>query len=430
MNLFKKALIAVLGLGLVVAPSANRHVEEVEAAAGGTVTLKLDSSTWGSASAYYSIHYWGGDTSTSWPGNKFNGGQSAKGSAEITANYDETSTHCIIIRWGNSGCTTEWNRWDYFDINTMSTKYNYFTNNGWTSCSSKYVESTVVKEKYTYTYYDGSNVLKTETLVEGDSWGYYFHEKEGYRLEGWYTDASLTNKYVKGTEVTANTNLYANYVPAENYKLYFNDNGTFGTSVNAYMWRDLDGTFDSTWPGSAITKEGSYWVVEVDASKSYDKIIFNNGSLQTVNIDMAYENTFYTLGKKDSAGNYEVAVETSETAIAEEVNLKAYYQTKETSVRVLSSLGVNEGTFKPSSLNRVGFKFEYNGKIIEKDSGFIYTSVVADGETISAAETYGAQYFFVATFNNVPAGTSFTATPYAELTNGYVYYGVAITVSL
>ena len=441
MNLFKKALIAVLGLGLVVAPSTVDKVEEVEAAAGGTATLKLSSSIWGSASAYYSIHYWGGDTSTNWPGNKFNGGASAKGDVEITANYDETSTHCIIIRWSSSSYSTEWNRWDWFDSNTMTTPYNYFTNTAWDSCSSKYVASEVVKEEYTYTYYDGDTVLGTDTLVEGDSWGSKFYEKEGYEFKGWYTDSAFTTEYADGSTATANTNLYAKYVAAEDYKVYVDDNGSFGEEAYAYTYSSVDNR-NNTWPGQAMTKEDNgLWSYTVDVSKSFDKIIFGNGQdeyinsvlnpswAQTANLDLPGEETIFTLGAKDSSNKYTATVETA-SDIATEVNLKAYYQTNGTSVRVLSSLGVNGGTFTTDSLSSVGFVFEWNGKTKTQDSGYVYTTVVADGDTISAADDYGAQYFFVATFNNVPSEIEFTVTPYATLTNGYVYYGAAITVTV
>ena len=435
MNLFKKALIAVLGLELVVAPSANKQVEEVQAAAGGTATLKLSSSTWGSANAYYTIHYWGGDTATSWPGSKFNAGKAAKGSVEITANYDETSTNCIIIRWGDSACTKEWNRWDYFDKNTMTTKYNYFTNTSWDSCSSTYVASTVEKAKYTYTYYDGSEKLGTDTLIEGDTWNGKFFEKEGYRFEGWYTDANLTKAYATGTLATANTSLYAKYVEAEDYKIYFDDNGIFGATVDAYFFGPNG---DNGWPGKSMTKEANgLWSYTVDASKGFNSVIFGNGEnktlstgdenskwAQTVDLSLDFDKTvLYTLGAKDSKQENKYVA-----TVADYNHLNGYYQTKgENSIRFIGVFGVaGSSHFAIADYASVGFKVVSGENEKEVDSGYVYTSVVANGETISAT-TYNADYFFVLTFNNVPADTEITVTPFAKLANGTVCYGTAVS---
>lgn len=438
MNIFKKALLVVLGAGLVVVPSTVDKVEEVEAAAGGTATLKLDSSTWGSASAYYTIHYWGGDTSTSWPGNKFNGGQSAKGSAEITANYDETSTHVIIVRWGNSSCTTEWNRWNYFDSVTMTTPYNYFTNTSWNSCDSKYVASEVVKEEYTYTYYNGSEVLGTDTFVEGDSWSSKFIEKEGYRFEGWYTDSSFTTKYSTGTTVTGNLNLYGKYIAAEDYKIYVEDNGVFGDVAYAYTYSSTEDR-NNSWPGKEMTKEeNGMWSYTIDASKSFDKVIFGNGEdewvnsqlnekwAQTDNLDLSFEESVYTIGAKNSSNKY-TATYVTVSELTATANLKVYSQVNGTSLRIISTLGVGEA-FDLENYENVGFKFTYEDKEKTVTAGFVYTSVVADGQPISA-ESYGAHYFYVATFNNVPANVTLSVTPFATLTNGVVVYGATASVT-
>ena len=218
-KLFKKfaglmmGLLAVAGLAGIGANS-NEAPVKAEAIEQGKCVLKLSSSYWGQASAYYTIHYWGGDTSTSWPGEKFNGGSSAKGNVEITANYDVTSTHCIIVRWGNSGCTTEWNRWSYFDGNAMTTKYNYFTNTAWDSCSSKYVEPEVPVETYTVTYYDGDKKLdETSGLstFSGIDLNAINAIPGGKMYEGWYLEPTFTTKISSGTKLTSNISVYVNW---------------------------------------------------------------------------------------------------------------------------------------------------------------------------------------------------------------------------
>ena len=76
------------------------------------------------------------------------------------------------------------------------------------------------------------------------------------------------------------------------------------------MWSDtFDGHNNSAWPGTQISKD-SYgrYVVDVDASKSYDSIIFDNNTDQTVDIKLAdceHEGTF-VLGSKNTEGKYQL----------------------------------------------------------------------------------------------------------------------------
>lgn len=320
-KLFKKFAIAMIGLltsvGVANMSSSNNKAAVAEAASVSTATLKLSPSYWGSASAYYTIHYWGGNTSSTWPGSPFNNGEAASGDVEITADYDITSTHCIIIRWNNSSFTDEGNRWDYFDGNSFGTgvQYNYFTNTAWNSCSSKYVAPP--STTYVVKLYDGEDLKKSEDVAEGTKYVPSFYEKEGYRFDGWYTDASLTTAFVKGTAITGDTNLYAKYVAAEDYTVYFKDSeSVLGDDVYVYTYRSLDGGENASWPGEKITKnEDGKYVIDIDASKSYDTIIFNNGNptkdkKQTDNISLVgtKNGDTFVLGEL-SNGKYNAALE-------------------------------------------------------------------------------------------------------------------------
>ena len=274
---FVAASLLAAAIGLSAIYAATPTTVEEASAASEVVTLKLDASTWGSASAYYTIHYWGGSTATSWPGAKFNSGKAASGSAEITATWDNTSTHCIIIRWGNSACTTEWNRWDYYDGNTMTAgSYNYFTNTGWSNCNGS---KKVVEENCTVTFYNkAGTVAKTETV------------NKGFELEGWYKEQSLTNKIEKGEAITTNLTLYPKYVEVEDYVIWVRDvAGGFGKDVNLYMWCDAyDGHTNQAWPGIALKEVSTdLYMIEVDASKCYDRFIINDTTHQTVDISFS-----------------------------------------------------------------------------------------------------------------------------------------------
>ncbi len=143
----KTFLLSVLAMGSLVAAGSGVMKQEekvVEAGTSETATLKLSSSTWGSASAYYSIHYWNSadDLDGGWPGQWFNDGKTARGSVEITAPYDTKATNFIIVRWNGSDKTNEWGRWE----GKTSTKANYFTNTGWEQITASWKDSGVVVE--------------------------------------------------------------------------------------------------------------------------------------------------------------------------------------------------------------------------------------------------------------------------------------------
>ena len=168
---------------------------------------------------------------------------------------------------------------------------------------------------YTITHYkkDGS-VLSTETVNEGTVYLPKFSEEEGFKLEGWYTDNSLTKKMEKGTAVTSNLTLYPKYVEATDYVIYFKDSSNvLGNTPYVYMWADAL-TGDNTWPGVALEKDQDRgWKITVDASKSFDSIIFNNGASETIktedlDLTLARNGDTFVLGAK-GAENYTATVE-------------------------------------------------------------------------------------------------------------------------
>ncbi len=147
----------------------------------------------------------------------------------------------------------------------------------------------VEAKTYTVTHYkkDGSVLATDDTVLENSTYNPKFEEVEGFRLEGWYTEPELVNKFEKATPITSDLNLYPKYVEAEDYVAYFYDgNNVLDSTVYAYMYRDsTDGGKNADWPGIAMEKDtNGCWKIEIDASQTYTKIIFNNGSIQTDNI--------------------------------------------------------------------------------------------------------------------------------------------------
>ena len=147
-------------------------------------------------------------------------------------------------------------------------------------------------------YKDG---VETPTTVTKDSSGKYCSTY----LEGFYTHISFTN----GTEFTESIKLEENqtYRLAEksNGNYFANDNGW--ENINLYMWNDTTGKKNAEWPGVALTEtdeETGYYIFD---TTGYEKVIFNSGGIQTVNIlavESDYPIVYHLSGMAD--GKYAV----------------------------------------------------------------------------------------------------------------------------
>lgn len=183
-------------------------------------------------------------------------------------------------------------------------------------------------EVYTITYVDplSDETLGTDSIVEGNEWNSKFIEKDGYKLEGWYRDEELTSEYQKKTVVNENLTLYAKYTKADDFEILIGENffGASGDNLKmyVYMFRDsTDGGNNHSWPGVALEAEAKkfsyFYTFEIDASKSFDTIIFsvyddNDNTFtdaekkgQTVNLELSYVDlTAYHVGSKTTSGEY------------------------------------------------------------------------------------------------------------------------------
>lgn len=90
------------------------------------------------------------------------------------------------------------------------------------------------------------------------------------------------------------------------------------------------------------------------------------------------------------------------------------------SVRLVGIIGKDD----LDEYEKVGFKVACNDKTLETNITKAYQSILADGETISPADYNGA-YFFTFVIRNVPKGTTFTITPFAQLVDGGIDYSSA-----
>lgn len=161
-------------------------------------------------------------------------------------------------------------------------------------------------------YRNDNNILSTEYIAESSAYNPKFEDVEGFRLEGWYTEPELVNKFEKATAITTDLDLYPKYVEAEDYTAYFYDiENVLGSNVYAYMYRDsTDGGNNASWPGIEMEKDANgCWKIGIDASQTYTKIIFNdNDGAQTDNIEIV-DNPLnvYVMGEIKSNNRYDAS---------------------------------------------------------------------------------------------------------------------------
>lgn len=161
--------------------------------------------------------------------------------------------------------------------------HNYFTlknpieDNDWQTTTSSLYGDTVEVTKYR-----GATVIGTDEVLKSENYTPSFVYQQGYKLEGWYTDAGLTTPYVVG-ELTSDISLYGKYVAAEDYYVYFRKPDDWGSNINAYYYYEGEGIplgcQCENWPGDPMTEVmggGHGYVVKVDAGYSPNMIIFND----------------------------------------------------------------------------------------------------------------------------------------------------------
>jgi hypothetical protein len=146
---------------------------------------------------------------------------------------------------------------------------------------------------YTVTKYNGAAQIDSEVVLESaESYTPRFVYQQGYKLEGWYTDAGLTTLWTNGP-VTMDMNLYAQYTAVSDFYVFFHrpDEG-WGTSINAHYWWQGEGAplgGGTTWPGDPMVQmmaNNHGYVIKIDAGYNPNKIIFNDTTVQTDNLDL------------------------------------------------------------------------------------------------------------------------------------------------
>ncbi len=299
---------------------------------------------------------------------------------------------------------------------------------------------------YTVTYYNGDNEISTDAeIAENTSYAPYFVEVDGYRFEGWYTDADLNNEFVSGTTITDNLSLYGKYVEASDYTIYFEDNGTFGSTVYTYFF---DGDRNNSWPGVEISKnDDDKWAVTIDVSKGWKNIIFGNGKnksdegwaqTNTLSLEGAAEGYTYVLGDKitegDDAGKYSATLVGVPSAPA----LTMYATPIENSgIRFVTGFPADKASEIRN--NNVGFKFVFSGDSVETKTGYYVCASTLDSITIitngesqeQIAADNGFAFYFGVRIDNIPEGyNKVVVTPAYQHLNGDTVYCPEVTYTI
>ncbi len=163
----------------------------------------------------------------------------------------------------------------------------------------------------TLTYMDGNEIKSSEEITTSDIIQHKFYEKEGYRLEGWYDNPSFTGeRHENGITTSVSLTLYAHYVPADDFYLYIDAREVINstgegkwTPTYVYLWSQYFGSHDNTWPGdndanTVVNLGNGMYQIKIDASKSYDHLIINDGiNKKTEDIELSPSNVYYIINE-------------------------------------------------------------------------------------------------------------------------------------
>lgn len=333
MNFFKKALIAILSVGLVTVP-ATREVETVEAA--GTNTLYFKPGVWNVDGAIFRAWTWGGAEADSWV-NLTDTDSDGIYEGEIFS--DRTDIIFLRAKSGSTGWNNEWNRvqttykdnlfsidgWSYGSWSTytppvkITSTFYYYNSLEWDNvyCHAWSDNSTVEpsagwpgtlmtdagREKWlkvTYTYYDSINILfnngeGTQTAdIKGLTSDKYFYGKE---IDGY--DSFDDVEHASAAKFEVGSNIY--FAPNNNWR---SDNARFAayfygasnTWINL-VDTDSNGVYETTVPEGEWTH-----VIFCRMNPSFEENRWNNENEdpkpvwnKTGDIAVSEGNNYYSL---------------------------------------------------------------------------------------------------------------------------------------
>lgn len=283
-HLFKKlaigfGLVFVMGVGVVSTLAHSEAAKPVSADSTWDIYFTRPSGYDGNWDSTVNIHYWGGSSSTEWPGIAMEHGYYNSYSQEVLhASVPENTTGIIF--------NASW------DDQTVDIDSGVANNNGYYLTGGDFKARTVGSwsvGKYTISYNanGGTGTMDSVNAICDTGWALSANSftKTDYTFAGWntavdgsgssYADEELIpgGTFSNGQTLT----LYAQWLSeGEDYTYYVSDpRGFLGTHVYGYAFKSASSTPYHAWPGDALT--GSDGVYSFTVSNEYDSIIFNNG---------------------------------------------------------------------------------------------------------------------------------------------------------
>ncbi len=235
-------------------------------------------------------YYWGGASTVEWPGVALTEKtEETDGKYLFKASVPQNSNVIFSTSQGQSVDITDVEENAIYEFTTMSgSKYNV----------SKTFKSNKVEYTVTVNCYDlNRNLLKTfvYTFEEGYTGTIYSPDVEGYQSLGGYGEI---------TNLSEDITYSMFYEKAVGYITVYCVNNLNWSKVNCYYW---GGSVEASWPGVEMKKTDfvdgvGNEVYSLDVA-SGSKVIFNNGSSQTVDISSVYDGNVYSMSSM-SNGKY------------------------------------------------------------------------------------------------------------------------------
>lgn len=428
MNIFKKALIVALSVGLISVPSVTR---EVEAASQPETLYLTPNANWKVDNARFAAYFFGnGETWVSMTD------KNTDGIYEVTTPTSKVYPNVIFCRMNPSASANNWNnKWNQTaDLKIPTNGNNWYTvkEGTWDNGGGTWALFAPEAEVFNVTFVTNCDQeVTSQEVAEGGTVNLPELEPTGYEFLGWFTDEECTNEFDPNTNVTQDLTLYAkwgefNPVIAQYDNVIYFENTKNWTEVYCYSWGDSG--FSVAWPGVKMNLlEGNiYWM---NISEGQNSIIFNNNN-GTQTVDITINDSNYFVCNNNSGTNGQFGTTNSKRVIDSNV----YFQRQDSAIDNYFDVRFI-GTFSGelADYENIGFVFNSNVegtyKTTKKYTTRVYTSVFANGKEVNASE-FDATYVYVITISGVPAGQKFDVTPYAVATNGTIVYGTSKTFAV
>ena len=384
MNIFKKALIVALSVGLISVPTVTKEVEAA-AMTGGEVLYLTPNSNWKVDNARFAIYVFG--TGDAWESMTDDDGDSVY---EVTVPIGNW-TNVIFCRMNPNTTDNNWNnKWNQTsDLVYDGTKNHYTVAEGtWDKGGGEWSTFGVVEApEYGFT------TTTTYTVPESTSDTYYLNTGDAWKdASAWFAAYFFGSESAwKKMEDSNNDGIYEVSKPE-------------GDWTNVIFCR-MNPTYTEL--GWDTDTEDRVWNQTVDLTlptNGNNSFVISNPWNESFEWKATGEWNFISYGHLSTRLQLEGDSE------------------KGFSLRIVGVFGSTGGeTYSTSDYEKVGFKLILGTKEKNVDVKYVYSSIIADSEEINASYLCG-QYFFVATFNGLSQETfDLTYTAYAVKGNQYEY---------